>query len=122
MSLLWQTGVRLNTVSNAVTVNFSTSATVNITNEDKDTPQMNVPAGSNAEVVFLGNTWTVQLVQIHWHHSSEHRLDNVSYNAEAHLVTKIVQSGKVIFLTMETRLFLCLMFCKLAMSMSAYCM
>lgn len=91
-------GTRLNRVSNALTVNFSTSATVNITNEDKDTPQMNVPKGSYVNVAFLGNFWTLELVQVHWHHSSEHRLNNVSFAAEAHLVTKAVESGELFFM------------------------
>ena len=68
---------------------------------------MNVAKGSYVETAFLGNTSTLELVQIHWHHSSEHRLNNVSFAVETHLVTKAVESGRSICM-MATDIVLCM--------------
>jgi carbonic anhydrase len=63
---------------------------VNVSNPDHDTMQINFPAGSTTTLSFANATSTIQktlnLVQLHWHHGSEHSFNGSHADVEAHLV------------------------------------
>jgi carbonic anhydrase len=84
--------------SGALTTNWSTSAMVNVSNPDHDTMQINFPAGSTTTLSFANATSTIQktlnLVQLHWHHGSEHSFNGSHADVEAHLVHADPATGR----------------------------
>jgi carbonic anhydrase len=70
--------------------NWSTAAVINVSNPDHDTMQINFPAGSTTHISFTNATSkiekTLNLVQLHWHHGSEHSFNGSHADVEAHFV------------------------------------
>jgi len=87
-----------NPPAGTLVANWSTAAVLNVSNPDKDTMQINFPAGSTTRISFTDATSKIQktlnLVQVHWHHRSEHPFDGSLADIEAHFVHSDPLTGK----------------------------